>query len=402
MAQTPSPQAPEWALSKRERANRARQQEGLPPLPKRRWPWVVVVLLLAGGGGWYATQGTPVASAPLASETLASAPLRMEINAQEYTTARVAPVDRTLRITGTIHPRESVDVSGPVGGRVQEVSVRVGDRVEEGAVVMRLDPEPLERARGAQAATVAATEAQLTLARSQRDRTRALVGRGGSTQAQLDQAEGEVSALEAQLDGQRESLAAATLDVENAALRAPIAGVVVAREANPGSTIAAGAPVVRIADLSAVDFEASVPLAQAARLATGQQVRVQADGADGTFTGVLERINPVADAQARATSVFIRIPNPDGALLGGMYAVGQITIDSQDGVLIPEDGVREDDQGSYVLVVRDGVLERAAVEITPDWTERHSLIREGVKDGEVIITAALPELRAGDPVVLVE
>lgn len=391
---------PDWALTARERTNQQRQADGKPPLPKRRWPWYLCGVVLLAGGAWYATHLPQVA--PTAQEPVASAPMRMEINPQERMEVTIGPVARTLRITGTLHPVDTIGVSGPVGGRVDSVLVRVGERVKQGDVLVRLDPEPLERARNSQRATVAATQAQMTLAQTQRDRTRALVARGGSTQAALEQAEAEYAALEAQLEGQRETLAAAEFDRANTTITAPISGTITTRDANPGTTIASGSTVATIADLHAVDFEATVPLAYVGQIAVGQTVRITADGAQHDHTGTVARINPVADAQSRATSVFITVPNPDGALLGGMYAVGQITIDHQEGTLVPEEAVRTDAQEPYVLVVRNQILERQTVATTLDWSERSTLIHSGLETGDVILTAALPELVAGDSVALVD
>lgn len=396
---------PTWAMSKRERTNAERQSQGLPRLPRHKWPWFVLVLLIGAGVAWYVLQGANgVASSEVAStqgqeETV----LRMEINALEYETVEPGDVVRTVRVTGTLRPVDEATVSGPVGGRVLSVPVRVGDTVKEGDVLAQLDAEPLEIARNLQASTAQSTQAQLSLAQSQRERTDALFARGSASEAQRDQASIEAQTLEAQLAAQRDSLAAAELDLRNATIRSPIDGAVTERSINPGATIAAGAAVATVSDLSTVEMEAQVPVANGASLRAGQEVGVSVDGLREAYTGTITRINPVASSDSRALTLFVRLDNTEGALLGGMYATGDIAVEVRpNAITLPKEAIRTENEQPYVMVVEEGVLVERPVSIIANWSQESSLVEEGLEAGDIVVNAALPELVAGDAVVLMK
>lgn len=398
---------PDWAMSRREREQARRRREGLPPL-RRRWPWVLLLMALAAAAaaGWaWQTGLLPGRAAPAAPAEPAAPAIdsRMQINAYEYATIAPQVLRRSIRVTGTLGPAQRSQLASQISGMVETVTARPGDRVEAGAVLVQIDVERLTLELNLQRSNAAATRAQLSLAENQLERVRALVDRGVATASELDSARSSVDALQASLNAQIDQVAGAELNLRNATLRAPFAGVVTERNVEPGQFVAAGTPLIGLVDLSRVEMVAYAPVSSGALIAPGQAVEVAVDGVPGrSFLGRVERINPVAAEGSRAIPVYVTLDNPDGVLLGGMFATGEIVVaEVADAIAVPAGALREDREGTHVLRIADGVLERAPVSVGETWQGGLVQVTAGLSAGDVVVTAALPELAPGDAVVLV-
>lgn len=399
---------PEWAMSRRQRENARRRREGEPPL-RRRWPWVLLgaVILVAAGGWYYSTQiapALPVAEVVAPDEPAADIDSRMQVNPFEYVTVAPQVLQQTIRVTGTIQPSQQSQIASQTSGRVEQVTVRPGDAVAAGDLLVQVDVEQLQLQLDLQLSNVAATQSQLTLAEAQLERTQSLVDRGVATASDLDSARTSVEGLRAQVAALSDQVAQAELSLREATVTAPFAGIIAARSVEPGQFVSTGAPLVTIVDLSTVEMVAQAPVATGAQVAVGQDVEVTVDGIAGrTFMGEVVRINPIATEGARTIPVYVALGNGDGVLLGGMFATGQIVVrEARDAIGIPAEAVRDDREGDHVLVIAGDRLERRAVTAGDAWRGDLVQITAGLAAGDVVIAAALPELSAGDGVVLVE
>lgn len=403
----PRNEKPEWAMNQREIENARRRRAGEKPLP-RRWPWVLLGLAVLGGAGYWYYQTQILPTLPTA-EIVSAEPAepvvsQMQINPYEY--ASVAPVtlQRLVRVTGTLKPSQQSQISSQTNGRVEAVEVRPGDRVQQGQLLVQVDLEALKLTLDLQRSTAEATRAQLKLAEAQLERVRALAGRGVSSSSDLDQAQTSVDGLRANVAALTDQVAAADLSLRQATVVAPFDGIISERSVEPGQIVSMGTPLLTLVDLSAVEFQAFAPLTAGPALKAGQEVSVTVDGIrDRTFTGTVTRINPLATEGARTLPVYILLENPDELLRGGMYSVGQIVVEEKpDAFAIPADALREDRSGNYVLKVSDGTVVRQAVTRGALWAGNLIEITEGIAAGDIVVTAALPELDPGDAVVLVE
>jgi RND family efflux transporter MFP subunit len=227
--------------------------------------------------------------------------------------------------------------------------------------------------------------------------------RGVASVSSLDQARSAVEGYRSTLSALADQVAAAELALRNATLRAPFDGIVSARAVEPGQFVSIGTPLVSIVDLSRVEMQGSAAVATGSLLRPGQDVLVSVDGISGReFAGRVERINPVAMEGTRTIQVYIQIDNPDGLLLGGMFATGQIVVEQLDAAFaVPIDALREDREGAYVLKIVDDMLQRQSVTVAGLWEGRLHEISAGLSSGDSVVSAPLNILRAGDKVVLV-
>lgn len=406
-AADPRSEKPEWAMSRRERDNLRRAREGLPPR-RRRWPWVVLALILLGaGGGWYyqtqilPTLPRPEIVAPPAAPEIDS---RMQVNPFEYAPVAPQTLRRVVRVTGTLQPSQQAQISAQTAGRVEVVTVRPGDSVAAGDVLVQLDVARLRLELDQQRSNAEATRSQLSLAQAQFERVQALVDRGVATTSDLDQARTNLEGLQASLSALTDQVAAAELSLSQATVTAPFAGVVSARSVEPGQFVSVGTPLLSIVDLGTVEIEAHAPVSAGSLIAAGQAVLTSVDGLpDRRFTGTVVRINPVATEGARTLPVYVMLDNADGLLVGGMFATGEIVVAEAEGALaVPAEALREDREGLHVLRIEDGVVVSQPVTTAETWAGELVQVTEGLSPGDMVITAALPELSPGDAVILVE
>jgi HlyD family secretion protein len=178
-----------------------------------------------------------------------------------------APAVRMLSVNGTVRPRLSVEVQAPVAGTLTALSFDVGDRVEAGAVLARVDDAPQRAAIAEAIASVSAQEA--TLAQARRDLARYEALGQFVTRQRREEARLAVEAGAQELKRRRALVAQAREVQQRYEVRAPFGGVILERPVDPGQTISVSTVLYRLADLSAPEIAAEVDEVYAAALRTG-------------------------------------------------------------------------------------------------------------------------------------
>lgn len=396
---------PEWAMSRRERRRAERARQGLPQ-PRRKWPWAILVLLVAlGAAGWIQREAIADLLAPPAEELAAAepeAPSLTQINRGEWATVEPGTLRRTVKVIGTLHPTRRADLSAEASGQVEAVLARAGDKVSEGDLLVQVGVERLSLEADLARSNLAASQSQLGLAQDQLARAEELVSRGVAAETTLSELRAEVERLESALSAQEDQVAVAELALEGARLLAPFDGIIATRSVETGNFVSAGTPLLSIVDLSLMELRAAAPVSAGAAIRPGQAVALRVEGVeDQTFEGIVDRIAPVAEEGTRTLTVFVRVENPDGTLLGGMFATGEVVVaEAVDAIAVPAAAIREED-GPHVLAVADGTLRRREVTVVDEWPGAQVEV-EGLEPGEAVVTADLAELEDGEAVELVE
>lgn len=392
---------PEWAQSRREKRNAERVAKGLKPR-RRIVPWIIVGLIVVGAVAFFLTR--PPAPAPVAEAEAEQPAAAMQILRSEVTEIAPTTLQQTAKVTGSLVPARQSAVASQASGPVLSVAVRPGDRVSEGDVLAEIDRANLELQLAQQRATAEATRVQLQSSRQQLERTEELARQGLATPSVLEQARSGAAALEANLAALESAVQTAELALSNATVQSPLDGIVSERSVEPGQTISAGTPLFTVVNLDQMEFQASASVTSSALVAPGQPVTVTATGLDGqTFEGEVTRVNPVAVSGTRTVPIYIALDNVDGQLRGGMFATGQIVVaESADTMAVPVTALREDAEGDFVLKLDGGTLVRQPVERGQTWNRGSTVEVEGLAAGDMIITAPLPELSAGDTFEMIE
>jgi len=344
------------------------------------------------------------ASAPAVQAT-APSPQTTELASPEV--LRVAPRDltRTVRFSGSTLPATRQRIDAEVAGRLREVRVDVGDHVEQGALLALVDTDQLQSTLGAREATLEAREAQRRLAQTTLDRARRLGTAGISSEASLLSAEADLLNLDAQVRALQADVADAQRALEDSHIVAPFDGAILSRSVEPGQSVAVGAAMFEMVDPDTMEIDALVPASRIAEVRIGQGARIRIEGLSGDeLQATVARIAPGTVEGTRAVRVFLSLGEGTPALRSGMFATGEIELERfPDVIALPAGALRRDGEGAFVLKAESGRVLRQDVTEGARFPEVDLVeIRSGVREGDVVVTAPLPDLRPDTAVTIAD
>ena len=361
-------------------------------------------------GGGRAGGGPDGAGRPGGGSFSGRAPLTVELGQ----VSRQA-IEEQFTVVGNLIGDATVSVSPRAAGRLQEISVRLGDRVARGQRIAKIeDYELIEQVKQAEAAqevsvaTIRQREAELKVAEANAQRSRNLFERQLLPRQTLDDTESRFDAARAQLDlaKAQSNQSKARLDelritLANTVITSPLNGVVAKREVDPGAFVSTNVPVVDVVDIGRVRLVANVVEKDLKSLQQGNVTQVEVDAYPGeTFTGRIARVSPVLDPTTRTAPIEIEIPNSDYRLKPGMYARVNITTGTKkDALVVPSNAVvdlggrrgvfQAQNETAVFRVIQVGLEQADVVEVVG-----------GLTENETVITTGASALRDGDRVVL--
>jgi membrane fusion protein, heavy metal efflux system len=336
-------------------------------------------------------------------------PTRVRLDPDVVKAAQIetAPVGRevlasTLDLPGEIasDPDKTAKVSALVPGRIEAVHFKEGQTVQKGAVLVLLQVPELGKVK----ATYTAISARATAARTNADRLRTLADKRLAADQESLTASAEADALEAEARAAREQLAALGtgphLSVGSTlALRAPVAGLIVSRDAVVGQPVAAEQMLATIADLSEVWFLGSVFEKNLAQVRLGAPAEIQLNAyPDDRFSGSVEYLSRQIDPVARTVTARIRLTNRDDLLRLGLFGVARVATGEASrkaGVLVvPRSAVTEIAQKPVVFVRQpDGDFDLHEVVLGGSGLGKVEVV-SGLREGEQVVTSGVFTLKS--------
>ena len=310
-----------------------------------------------------------------------------------FATADLATAGRTdlvsgVPVSGTLTPGWQARVTSPSDDVLQDVGVREGQRVTKGQVLARFRLGSVE-------ADAASARAQLRSAAADHERQKNLLAEGAVSQRDVETADALYRAAQAQDEAASRRLADATV-------RAPGAGVVTKRSVQTGDRVGKGDPLFVIADTRTLEFDATVASEQIVHVKVGAPVELTASAfPSGTIRGTVARISNTADDATRQVKVYANVPNPDGRLVGDLYASGAVVVKRVPNALsVPGAAVRREDGSAFVWVVgADGRLAKRAVRAGLHDDARDLVeILSGIAAGDRVVVGPVEGLMQGQPV----
>jgi RND family efflux transporter MFP subunit len=274
------------------------------------------------------TAGVSVASAACGTAAVAE---RQPIPVRVEALGPVASGSGAVRYAASIEAYDVTPLSFRVGGYLVALAerrggdgrlraIQEGDRVSRGEVLARLRATEYDAQVEQVRSRVAEAQAGLAKARQDRDRAQRLFDKRSLTRPELEGATAAYEAAMARVGAAAAGLAEAQAARGDTALRAPIAGVVLARRPEPGVLVGPGVEVVRLGTTGHVRALFGVPDLALAALQVGQRLAVELDATNERVEGTVSAIAPAADAQSRAFTVELRLDNAEGRLRPGMIA----------------------------------------------------------------------------------
>ncbi|MEY2429552.1 MAG: hypothetical protein QOJ40_2437 [Verrucomicrobiota bacterium] len=332
--------------------------------------------------------------------------------------------DRTvLNASGYVTARRAATVSSKVTGKVTELLIEEGMKVKEGQVLARLDDTNVKASlRWADAQlesaknSLAETRVRIKEAEQELQRQRELVRNKIGTQSDLDHAEASWLALKAKLEQQQSDvrvadtqLASWQQQMEDTIIRAPFAGIVTSKNAQPGemiSPISAGGGFTRtgictIVDMESLEIEIDVNESYINRVEAGQPVEATLDAyANWKIPCKVIAIIPTADRQKSTVKVRVGFEKLDPRILPEMSVKVAFHVAAASGavadraVTLPKTAIQQQDGHDIIFVVQNGRAERRAVTVSSTGPDE-AVISGGLTAGEKVITDCPPGLTDG-------
>jgi HlyD family secretion protein len=311
---------------------------------------------------------------------------------------------RTIAATGTLAAWREVVVGAEIGGdRLVEVPVEIGDRVERGQLLARLDSDSVTAALEQARAAVAESEALLAEARADADRARQSRGTAALSAQQATQYLIAEQTAQARLDAARARVRVDELRLSRTQVRAPVAGIVASLSAIQGSLVQPGDELLRLIRDGRLEWRAEVPATELARLEPGGPVRIFApDGA--TVNGRIRRIAPTVDTRTLTGLIYVDLPTETtGQLLrAGMFVRGELDLGDAPALTLPQSAVLMREGFAYVFRLEpDGTVAQTKVGIDRRLSDRVE-ISAGLEAATEVVDSGVGFLADGDLVRIVE
>jgi RND family efflux transporter MFP subunit len=341
----------------------------------------------AGGPGGPGGAGRP--SVSLASEDVA--------------TARRAPIEESVPLTGDLRPIETVDVRARIEGDLTAVYVREGAPVRQGQLLAQFEAADQESARQSAIASRLAAQSALSTAEWNLEQARELLKAGAVPERDVRASEQAVASARAQLAAAEAQLRATSTEARDTRVVAPTSGVLERRFVESGEHVARGAQLFTLVRTDALELAATIPARYASNVRTGQITRFEADGR--SFEGRVVRVSPTIDPATRSITVYVQVPNPSGTLKGGTFVSGRVVGRSiPQALVIPGAGVRQAENGSpYVYTIEGEIVAQQPVQIgVVDDATGIVEITSGLEEGDRVIVGNVGTLGKGMQVRVVD
>jgi membrane fusion protein (multidrug efflux system) len=352
----------------------------------------MLIMLVAAGLVFAAVFGFEAFRAKMIQKAMAA--LRNPPQTVSTITAGTQAWQDRIEAVGSTRAEKGADLSAQVAGIVKAIHFRSGERVAQGALLVELEDAD-------EVAHLQALQATAELAQLNYDRDSRLLKTQAVSQQTVD---GDLATLkndQAQV-AQQQAL------VGYKSIRAPFAGRLGIRLVDLGQYIAPGAPIVTLQQLDPIFVDFYLPQQDLAKIKVGQNVTAKVDTyPDQTFPGEILAINPQVNTASRNVQVRASFKNPDEKLLPGMFASVDIDVGApKDYVTVPKTAVYYNAYGDIAYLVADekdqsGHEHKVAKQVfvkTGGTRGDQVAVLDGIKPGDVVVTAGQNKLHNGSPV----
>lgn len=312
-------------------------------------------------------------------------------------------IDEAVAITGDLRPIETLEVKARLEGDLESVLVREGERVARGQLLASFEAsEQTSARRSAEAEQVAARGAVAT---AQWDFTQAqeLFKAGAVPEHDMRVAEQAVATAKARLAAAEAQVRATSSNESDTRVVAPTSGIVEKRNVESGERVARGASMFTIVRTDVLELAAAVPARQSNDIRAGQTVHFNAAGQD--LDGRVARVSPTVDPSSRSVTVYVQVPNANGAIRGGTAATGRIVLRTVAGALVvPSTAIRQSAASSTSLVYRIQNQELEPVPVTigvVDAGRALTQIASGLREGDMVVVGNVGTLGRGMKVTII-
>ena len=288
---------------------------------------------------------------------------------------------RILTFSSVLQPYEKVSVAPALQGRITNLYVEVGDRVSQGQMLAKMDETQY-------------LSTKLNYENSKKDfnRIKILNDSNNIAKQTFDQAKSGLDVLETSLKNLE----------QNTYLRAPFAGVISARNYEPGELFT-GQAIYELVKISTLKALVQVPETYVPEVKTGMKINVKTDTySDEVFPATVEIVYPTIDERSHTFSVQIKIPNAAQKLRPGMYVSTSLELGNEKAIVAPYNAVQKL-QGSderYVFLNDNGKAKRVVVKLGQRFDDNVEILADEITEGKQLVIQGVAKLHDGTPITV--
>jgi len=366
---------------------------------KAVWLGGIVVFAVAAGLGVAKVGGF----AGFGAKPPAKVEPTLEFASREVVQPTLAAMPLRLEFSGALVAPSTAVVKAKAAGTLLTLAVAEGSRVRAGQPLGTLELADMGSRIAEREAAVDSARAQFAQAERAHAANQRLADQQFISPNALDNSRAALDAARAGLALAQAQLQTVRVGLRDAALVAPIAGLVAKRHALPGEKLSVEQPVLSIVDLATLELAGSVGTHEIAQLAPGLPVEVRVEGLEEPVRGALARIAPAAEPGTRSIGVVVVLPNREERLRAGQYAIARVTLpDATLRLTLPLSAVAEPSGQAQVWVLADGVLARRNVSLgRRDAALGRVEVLAGVGPASQVLAARFDSLREGARAVVV-
>lgn len=331
------------------------------------------------------------------------APSEEPIRAVKVLNVGMAGIASRVEFSGEVRPRVESRLGFRVAGKIMKRQAEPGQRVTPGQLLAQLDPQDYRLAADAARAQFNAAVTNRDLARADYKRFKELKDQNFISSAELERRESTLKAAQAQLDQAQAQLASQGNQASYTNLLADVSGVITAVEAEAGQVVAAGTPVVRIAQDGPRDVVFSVPEDKLSEIRPGSGVEVRLWASDEVLRGKVREVGASADPVTRTFLIKVSLDSQDAPPLGATVTVKPQSPQrsGMSVIKLPTSAIKQDGQTSAVWVLDPAsmtVKSQPVVIATADGNE--VVITSGLQPGMLVVSTGVHVLSPGQKVTI--
>ena len=327
----------------------------------------------------------------------------LEFTPAEVVRPLLAAMPERIEFSGPLMAPRTAVVRAKASGTLLSLSVAEGSRVKAGQSLGTIDLSDLQSRAAERSAGVDSARARMVEAERLHKSNEDLANQKFISANALESSRATLGATRAQLKSAQAQLGTAALGIREAALVAPINGVIGRRNVVPGEKVSAEQELMTVVDLKELELAGVVGTHQVSMLRPGQKVAVRVEGAAQPVEGRIDRIAPMAEAGTRGIRVVVLLSNPDEVLRAGQYASALVSLDdTAQRLTIPATSVGQASGQDFVWTLEKGALVRRLV-ITGrrDAANGRVEVTQGLTAEAHVLAARFDTLKEGAPAKIV-
>ena len=367
-------------------------------------------LWVGGAIGAVAVAGLALALVPgLSSSSKAAAakkdaaPVALEFVASEVVQPKQLAMPLVIEFSGPLVAPRTAVIRAKATGTLLELKVAEGSRVKAGQLLGDIDLADLQSRVADRSASVESAQAALVEAERTHAANVGLSAQNFISSTALQSSQARLDSARAQLKSAQAQLATSRVGVKEAALVAPISGIVGKRHVVPGEKVSPEQQLLTVVDLSTLELAGTVGTHEVSLLKPGQPVQVQVEGQGKPVPGRIDRIAPAAEAGTRAIGVVVVLDNRQELFRAGQYAQAHVVLpDDAPRLTLPISAVGQASGQDFVWTLeKDALVRRIVITGRKDAASDRIEISKGLAADSQVLGARFDNLREGQPAKIV-